>query len=119
MLDKEQEYRTFSYHVILTLDQQQQNMKLPLLHFFLYFFKSNIQTGMSIRWVPLVEQELLTLPKHQSSPSVFSEICVTRSIVLHACFVDRCLSFLLWPLCCMSFFDLRILITPLVFSKSS
>jgi hypothetical protein len=26
------------------------------------------------------------------------------------------LSFFFWPLCCLSFFDLRILITPLVFS---
>ena len=32
------------------------------------------------------------------------------------CFVDRCLSF--WPLSCLSL-DLRILITPLVSSKSS
>jgi hypothetical protein len=32
------------------------------------------------------------------------------------CFVERCLSF--WPLCCLSF-DLRILITPLVYSISS
>ena len=41
----------------------------------------------------LVEQELLTLPEHLSSPSVFSGIRVTRSIVLYVCFVDRCLSF--------------------------
>jgi hypothetical protein len=32
-------------------------------------------------------------------------------------FVDRCLFFL--SLCCLSFFDLRILITPLVSSYSS
>ena len=33
------------------------------------------------------------------------------------CFVDRCLSFLsffFWPLCCLFFFDIRILIAPLV-----
>ena len=29
------------------------------------------------------------------------------------------LSLFLWPLCCLSFFDLRILITPLVYSNSS
>jgi len=29
------------------------------------------------------------------------------------------LSFLFWSLCCLSFFDLRILITPLVSSNSS
>ena len=33
------------------------------------------------------------------------------------CFGDRCLSF--WPLCCLSFFDLRILITHLVSVNSS
>ena len=44
----------------------------------------------------------------------FSGVRVTRSLVLCVCFVDRCLSFFFSPLCCMSFFDLRILITPLV-----
>jgi hypothetical protein len=43
--------------------------------------------------VPLVEQELLTLPEHLSSPLVFGGVRVTRSLVLYACFVDRCLSF--------------------------
>jgi hypothetical protein len=44
--------------------------------------------------VPLVvEQELLTLPKHLSSPPVFSGVRVTRSLVLCVCFVDRCLAF--------------------------
>jgi hypothetical protein len=32
-------------------------------------------------WVPLVEQELLTLPEHLGSPPVISEIRVTRSLV--------------------------------------
>jgi len=45
------------------------------------------------RRVPLVEQELLTLPENLSSPPVFSEVHVTRSLVLYVCFVDRCLSF--------------------------
>ena len=40
-----------------------------------------------------MEQELLTLPEHPSSPSVFSGVRVTRSLVLYVCFVDRCLSF--------------------------
>ena len=43
--------------------------------------------------MPLVEQELLTLPVHLSSPLVFSGVHVTRSLVLYVCFVDRCLSF--------------------------
>ena len=46
-----------------------------------------------IRWVPLVEQKLFTLPEHLSSPPVFSGIRVTRSLVLYVCFVDHCLSF--------------------------
>jgi len=45
------------------------------------------------RRVPLVEQELPTLPEHLSSPPVFSEVRVTRILVLCICFVDRCLSF--------------------------
>jgi hypothetical protein len=69
------------------------------------------------RRVPLVEQKLLILPDHLSSPPVLSGVRVTRSLVLFVCFVDRCLSFFLWPLCCLFFFDLRILITPLVYFK--
>ena len=45
------------------------------------------------RRVPLVEQELPTLPEHMSSSQVFSGDRVTRSLVLYVCFVDRCLSF--------------------------
>ena len=45
------------------------------------------------RRVSLVEQELLTLPEHLSSPPVFSGVRVTRSLVLYVCFVDRCFSF--------------------------
>jgi hypothetical protein len=43
--------------------------------------------------VPLVEQELPTLSEHLSSPPIFGEVRVTRSLVLCVCFVDRCLSF--------------------------
>ena len=45
------------------------------------------------RRVPLVGQELLTFPKHLSSPPVFSGVRFTRSLVLYVCFVDHCLSF--------------------------
>jgi hypothetical protein len=41
--------------------------------------------------MPLVEQELNTLPEHLSSPPVFSGVRVTRSLVLYVCFVDCCL----------------------------
>ena len=43
---------------------------------------------------------------------------VTRSLVLYVCFIDRCLSFFFWPLCCL-FFDFLILVTPMVSSNSS
>jgi hypothetical protein len=57
--------------------------------------------------VPLVEQELLTLPEHMSSPPGFSGVRVTWSFVLCVCVVDRCLSFFFWPLCCLFFYDIR------------
>jgi hypothetical protein len=46
-----------------------------------------------IQQVPLVEQELLTLPEHLSSPRIFSGVRVILSLGLCVCFVDRCLSF--------------------------
>ena len=64
--------------------------------------------------VPLVAQELPTLPEHLSSSPVFSGVRVTRSLVLCVMFCRSLFvlsSFYFWPLCCLSF-DLRILITP-------
>jgi len=52
-----------------------------------------VTTCRLTRRVSLVEQELLTLPEHLSSPPVFSRDHVTRSLVLYVCFVDHCLSF--------------------------
>jgi hypothetical protein len=75
-----------------------------------------IQITRLTRRVPLVEQELPTLPEHMSSPLVFSGVRVTRSLVLYVCFVDRCLSFctfFFWPLCCLFFFDIRFIWLPL------
>ena len=72
--------------------------------------------------VSLVKQERFTLPENLSSPPDLSGVRVTRSLVLYVCLVDRCLSFLtlfFCPLCCLFFFDIRILNTPLVFSNSS
>ena len=64
---------------------------------------SRLITGFETRltWrVPLVEQELLTLLEHLSSPPVFSGVHVTPSLVLCVYFVDR-LSFSFWPLHCV------------------
>ena len=58
----------------------------------------------------------------RSSPPVLSGVLVNRSLVLYVCFVNPCLSccpFFFWSLLCLSFFDLWILITPLVSSTSS
>jgi hypothetical protein len=67
--------------------------------------------------VSLVQQELLVLPEHLSSPPALSGVRVNQCFALCVCFVDRCLSFSLWPLCCLSF-ELRILITLLVSSNA-
>ena len=48
--------------------------------------------------MPLVEQELQTLPEHLSSPQAFGVVRVTQSLVLYVCFVDRCLSFFPLPI---------------------
>jgi len=66
------------------------------------------------RRVPLVE--------HLSSPPIFRAASVTRSLVLCVMFCRSLfvlLFFYFWSLCCPSFFDLRIMITPLVSSNSS
>jgi hypothetical protein len=55
----------------------------------------------------------------RSSSPAFSGDRDTRSLVLYVCFVDRCLYFYFRPLCCLFFFDLRIMITSLVSSNSS
>ena len=69
------------------------------------------------RRVQLVEQELILVRNHMSSSPVFSGVHITRSLVLYVCFLDRWLSFsyfFFWPLCFLFFFDIWILITPLV-----
>jgi hypothetical protein len=48
--------------------------------------------GRLTRYASPVEQTLFTLPEHLSSPPIVSGVRVTRSLVLHICFVDRCLS---------------------------
>jgi len=66
------------------------------------FPHSRLNTGFVnrlTRRVPLVEQELPTLPEHLSSPPVFRGIRVNRSLVLYVCFVDRCLSFCTFSFC--------------------
>jgi hypothetical protein len=62
------------------------------------------------------------LSEHMRWYPVCSGVSVTQSLVLCVCFVNRCLffcTFFIWPLCCLFFFDARILVTPLVSSNSS
>ena len=50
-----------------------------------------------------------------------SKLKRTNYDLQYVCFVDRCLSFCtfsFWPLCCLFFFDIRIMIAPLVSSNS-
>jgi hypothetical protein len=58
--------------------------------------------------------------EHLNLPPDFSEVRGTRTLVLYVCFVDRCSTF--WTFSfghCLLFFDIRILISPLVSSNSS
>jgi hypothetical protein len=91
-----------------------------------HFPHSRLITGFVTRLtrrVPLVEQELLTLPEHLSSPPVFSAWGSCYSIFSFICKFCRSLFVLLcfffWPLCSLFFFNIRILITPLVSSNFS
>ena len=66
--------------------------------------------------MPLVEQEVLTLPEHPSSPPpILSGVRVALSLVFCVVF---CISLFFWPLCCLFFFDFQILTIPLVSSNS-
>ena len=70
----------------------------------------------------LVEQELITLPEHLKSPSVFSGVRVTRSFSITCMFCRLLfilLYFFIWPLCYLFFYDIRIMIAPMVSSNSS
>ena len=73
--------------------------------------------------VSLLEQELPTLPEHLMSHKVFNVVRVARFLafcVVYCRSLFVILSFgCFWPLCCLSFFVLRILIIPLVSSNCS
>jgi len=70
------------------------------------------------RRVSLVEQELLTLPVHLSSPPVLVGFALLDvEFYMNVLYIVVCPFVLFfWPLCCL-FFDIRILITPLVSSS--
>ena len=67
-----------------------------------------------------MEQELLILPKHPSSPSVCSGVRVTRSLALYYVVSIVVCPFVLFSFGhCVLFFDIRFLIAPLVSSNYS
>jgi hypothetical protein len=64
---------------------------------------------------------LFTLCFNIQCTPVFSGLRATRTLASYVCFIDRCFSFctfFFWTLCCL-FFDIRILIAPLVSLISS
>ena len=89
-------------------------LSFPLVKSSRSFSHSWLVTGFVTRLtrrVSLVKQELFTLLEQMSSPSDFSGVHVTRYLVFYVYFVDHCFSFFFWPLLCLFFFDIRILIT--------
>ena len=73
----------------VTKDHRYFPLVVNTFHSFPYsWFITGFVTRVARR-VPLVEQELLTLQEHPSSPPIFSVVCVTRSLILCVCFVDR------------------------------
>ena len=83
------------WNICVTNDYGYKKMYVPLVRPSRSFLHSWLITGLlaRLRRMPLVGQELLTIPEHMSSPPVFSEVRVTRSLVLCVLCVDRCLSF--------------------------
>ena len=82
-------YRISESQMITNIFHLSQTLPGP---FFIHDLSSGFVTRLTRRKPPL-EQELFTLPEHPSSPPVFSEVSVTRSLVLCVCLVARYLSF--------------------------
>jgi len=70
------------------------------------------------RRVLLVEQELFTLQEHLSSPPIFYWGSCYYYVYMFCRWLLVLLYFYFWPLWCLFFFDIRILIIPLVSSNS-
>jgi hypothetical protein len=92
----------------------------PLIKQFLIVEGMERGTVFTIGW-PMIYLKM-SIPNSTdmlfSSPQIFSGVHVTLSFVLCVWFVDHCLSFFFWSLCCLSF-DLQIPIALLISSNSS
>ena len=109
--------------VINTLLSHQLKTDLWILHLLMH---TGVQQYFHIRWyscqLQVMEKELLTLPEHQSSPPMFSGVRVARSLIF--CVVlcrslHVILSFFIWSLHYLSFFDLKLLSISLVHVSST
>ena len=77
--------------------------------------KWKLNSNTSSQPVPLVEQELLTLPEHLSTPfPVLSEDPVAQSLVCCVVFCRSSFVLFLLPYCFCLSFDIQLLITLLV-----
>ena len=76
---------------------------------------------LTVTWhMSLVKQTLLILPKHPSWPPAFNGVTCCSIITFSTVFCRSLfvfLSFFLWPLYCLFFFNLRLMITPLISSN--
>ena len=85
----------------------------------LFFILHDVRVSLTAtRWVSLVKLELLTLLVKLNSPRYFVRFVWLNLTFALWCFADLCLSVFFWLLHCF-FFDLRLLITPLVSLSSS
>ena len=81
----------------------------PMFFVFVIVWQFDLQ--LSVQSLPITTNDVSSM--WGSCYSIFSFMCMFyRSLFV-------LLYFFFWPLCCLFFFDLRILITPLVSSKSS
>ena len=98
-----------------------------LFSYFLFVYLFSLPMSFVIEFVTrlrrrlsLVEQELLTLPEHLSSPLVLvGFVLLSLQFYVYVLQIVVLLYIFFWPLCCLFFFDIRILITRLVSSNSS
>jgi hypothetical protein len=93
-LDKRSEYKLpINDSLSYSWGIRQQSLVITRLTQFLHLEKNNVYSFTRGFPIDPSVYSLFTLPEHLSLPSDFSGVRVTRSLVLCACFVDRCLSF--------------------------
>ena len=111
--------RSFPHSWLIVVFVTSVTRRMPLVE---HLSSPPVFSGVRVVQLMGATMKLLTLQEHLNSPPVFSGVRVTRSLVLCVMF---CISLFVlfftffWPLCCLFFFDLRIMITPLVSSDSS